>query len=206
VLAALAIGAIVVGAAVIGGSDSQAAHAAMDAALMVAATTDAAPPPPDAAPGATLVIHVDRDDARIEVDGRFIAEATRQVTVEVDPGDHEIAVTAADGAADRRVVRAGAGARLSVDLELSPDKPAPKKPTPTRRPRPDPQERVRALHAATGKLADQLVAARKDARARQLQAEYLAIPSPYTTSDPARLHDIELQLERIRARLRAASR
>jgi serine/threonine-protein kinase len=69
----------------------------------------------------------------------------------------------------------------------------------------DPQERIRALHEATGKLADQLVASRKDATARQLQAEYLAIPSPYTTSDPDRLRAIELQLTRIRARLRQAS-
>ena len=71
--------------------------------------------------------------------------------------------------------------------------------------RSDPQERVRALHEATGKLADRLVASRKDATARQLQAEYLAIPSPYTTSDPDRLRAIELQLTRIRARLRHAS-
>jgi serine/threonine-protein kinase len=99
----------------------------------------------------------------------------------------------ADAAPPARPPKRNAGGRVR-----------PKKPV-ADPPRSDPQERVRALHEATGKLADQLVASRKDATARQLQAEYLAIPSPYTTSDPDRLRAIELQLTRIRARLRRAS-
>ncbi len=205
VLVGLAIGATVVGAAALGGSDQAASDAAPRVVAVNPRAADAAPPPPDAAaPGATLVIAVDRDDARIEVDGRLIAEATRQVTVEVAPGDHEVVVTPVEGAPQRRLVRAGSGATLAVDVRLRAERPAAKKPIDGKR-RSDPQERVRALHAATGKLADQLVATRRDARARQLQGEYLAIPSPYTTSDPAELRAIETQLERIRSKLRAAA-
>ena len=198
-------------AALLGGSEPDAALEVLDAAATraAAAPADAAPPPPslaDAAPaGATLVVTVDGDDARIEVDGRFIAEATRQVTVPVTPGDHEVVVTRRGRPPERRQVRAGSGATLAVDVRLPAERVRPRahRPPPAE---PDPQERVRALHEATGKLADQLVAARKDATARQLQAEYLAIPSPYTTSDPERLRAIEGQLTRIRARLRAARR
>jgi len=212
VLGALAVGAAAVGVVALGGSPSEAAHAAIDAAPPIIAVApappDAAPPAPDAAaPSAHLVIDVDRDDARIEVDDRLIAGASRHVTVDVEPGEHAIVVTPIEGAPERRVVSAGAGATVSVEVRFDAE-PPPRKRTgegQSKR-RPDVQERVRALHATTGKLADQVVAARKDAQARQLQAEYLAIPSPYTTSDPARLHAIEIQLERIRDRLRAASR
>ncbi len=214
-VAAGAIAAAVAAVAVIAASQRSGSSGAVAIESPGALPADAAAPGADArAPAATsLVITVDQEDARIEVDGAFIAEATRQVTVSVDPGDHQVVVTPRAGPPVVRSVRAGPGAALAVDVQLAADPPAPPARARTRARKPadqpppaDPQERIRALHEATGKLADQLVAARKDATARQLQAEYLAIPSPYTTSDPARLRAIEGQLTEIRTRLRAARR
>jgi len=222
VVAALAIGAAVAAVAAIDRSGSDAAVEIDSAArptteVAAAPLADAGRPamsPPSVDAGAptaaTLVISVDDDDSRIEVDGTVVAEAMAQVTVVVDPGDHEVVVTPRGRPPLRREVRAGPGATLAVPVRIAAERPSRgrargKKPV-DEPPRVDPQERVRALHEATGKLADQLVAARKDATARQLQAEYLAIPSPYTTSDPERLRTIESQLTEIRARLRAARR
>jgi hypothetical protein len=61
--------------------------------------------------------------------------------------------------------------------------------------------RVRGLYESTGEMARGAVARHADARSRALEAEFLAIPSPFLTEDGAALGRIESQLRRLRRKL-----
>lgn len=79
--------------------------------------------PPTSPPAkGTLVIRVDASDARIELDGRMLAEAAAGVRVDAEPGEHQLLVTAPgrspfDG---HFVVTAGAITEIPIVLRREP--------------------------------------------------------------------------------------
>jgi hypothetical protein len=95
-------------------------------------------PAPAAAPEspkqATLAIKVNAPDARIELDGKLLAENAHEGRFNVDGGDHELVVSAAHRKTAHRTVHLNPGAEMDVDLEL--EKVAP--PAPPPRPQPAP--------------------------------------------------------------------
>ncbi|HLU65150.1 MAG TPA: serine/threonine-protein kinase [Kofleriaceae bacterium] len=166
--------------------------------------------PPDAAPArarSSLVVTAPVDRAIIEVDGRVVARSSRRVSVQVRPGQHEVRVRARGRRPFRKLVRVRAGERLAVAAELPPDRAAAAgKPDrgETEEPGPPLEVKVRDLYEATGARAQRLLDRRDDEVARRLQADYLAIPSPFLTDDPEQLAAIERRLRRVDRRLRDA--
>jgi tRNA A-37 threonylcarbamoyl transferase component Bud32 len=102
-------------------------------------------PPPVAAPlveaSGSIIVKVDALDARIEVDGRVVAESADTATVHVNPpGRHTVFVTAPGRVAFQRIVTVGAGATVEVAVRLDPDPEVAPPP-----PRPKPKPRVPSL-------------------------------------------------------------
>jgi eukaryotic-like serine/threonine-protein kinase len=162
----------------------------------------------DAAPGAAsdagvapvpegeIVVTVDVDQPVIEVDGHVVARFARRAVVPVAAGRHDVRVSAAGHRPFHTRVEVGARVKLEVHAILHPDKP--------RAPGADEKaRRVRALYESTGALAKSLAERRDDAAAHKLQAEFLAIPSPFSTEDLKALGQIESQLRRLRKKLKA---
>jgi len=116
--------------------------------------------------------------------------------VPVAAGRHDVRVTAAGHRPFHTRVEVGARVKLEVHAVLHPDK--------RRGPGADEKaRRVRALYESTGALTRSLAKSRDDAAAHKLQAEFLAIPSPFSTEDMKTLGQIESQLRRLRRKLKA---
>jgi hypothetical protein len=79
------------------------------------------PPPPPPARAGTILVRADVSDARIEVDGRVVAEAADSARVEVPrAGEHEVVATAPGRPPFRKTVTVGDGAEVIVSARLRP--------------------------------------------------------------------------------------
>ena len=165
----------------------------------------------DAAPGATpgpadagaapvpegeIVVTVDVDQPVIEVDGHVVARFARRAVVPVAAGRHDVRVTAAGHRPFHTRVEVGARVKLEVHAVLHPDHGRPAGADEKAR-------RVRALYDSTAAMATELAERRKDPAAQKLQAEFRAIPSPFSTEDAGELGRIESQLRRLRRKFKA---
>ena len=145
-----------------------------------------------------IVVIAEVDQPVIEVDGRVVARFARRAVVPVAAGRHDVRVTAAGHRPFHTRVEVGARVTLEVHAVLHPAGEKPRSPGAEEKAR-----RVRALYDTIGALAKKRLAEQRDDEARQLQAQYLAIPSPFTTDDTAALGRIESQLRRLRRKLAA---
>jgi hypothetical protein len=160
-----------------------------------AAAATPTPAAPDAGPAleGEIVVTTDVDQPVIEVDGQVVARFARRAVVPVAIGRHDVRVTAAGRKPFHTRVEVAARVRLEVHAVLDP---AEKRVG-------DKARRVRALYQSTGEMAQSAVARRDDDRSRALEAEFLAIPSPFLIEDSAALARIESRLRRLRRKLSA---